>query len=183
MERAYRILDRALTVVLLFLVVMMVLSITSEILLREAVQAALQRVFAEPPSWIAYVSAPLNVMSQTLLVWVGILGSALALRYRAHIGVDSLVRLYPPKLRLVMDRLATVLIALFSLAVLVYGGSMVCITALKSGSRVPGFERLNMAWFYAVLPITGVLNLAYCAFLFRRPKPAGSDDAAEDPDS
>jgi C4-dicarboxylate transporter DctQ subunit len=111
-----------------------------------------------------------NTTSQTLLVWIGILGSALALRYRAHLGVDAVVRLYPPKVRLILDYISTALIALFSLLVLGVGGWQVAYRAFAMGSKMPGIEFMNRGWFYLVLLITGILNLIYCVYHFTHPK-------------
>jgi hypothetical protein len=122
LKRFFDILDRGLTVILLLLVVLMVASVSAEIILNAAVQPATSKLIrtlnpeadgksaradeaapAETGSgtvaglrrvlgWVAEVSAPLNTMSQTLLVWIGILGSSLAFRQRAHLGMDALVR-------------------------------------------------------------------------------------------
>ena len=197
-------LDRALTGVLLVLVVAMVLSITTEIVLNAAVQPAASRLLkalgegggaavaaeAARPSpavrfvegvmrFVAQASAPVNTASQTLLVWLGILGSALAFRQRAHLGVDTLVCVYPPRLRLALDYVSTALVGAFSLCVLVVGGFLVCRHAFSFGSKMPGFENINRGWFYLVLVLTGLLNLIYCAYHFRHPRPAGAGEPDE----
>lgn len=178
MERLYRLLDKALAAILMVLLVAMVGSITSEILLRELAQPILQLTLGRAPAWISEFSAPLNALSQVLLVWVGILGSALALKLRAHIGVDVLVRLYPRRVQLVLDYVSTALIALFSLGVLLYGGYRVCATAFAYGYGMPGFETLNRGWFYLVLPVAGLLGLGYSAYHAMHPTTVA--DAAEE---
>jgi TRAP-type C4-dicarboxylate transport system permease small subunit len=127
---------------------------------------------------IAKVSSPVNTASQTLLVWVGILGSALAFRQRAHLGVDALVRVYPLKVRLALDHVATLLVGLFSLFVLLVGGYLVAETAFRGGWKMPGIEWLNRGWFYLVLIFAGVLMLVYCIDHFLHPVAAGSSDPA-----
>lgn len=213
MQRFYDILDRALTAILLVLVVAMVLSISTEILLNAAVQPLASRLIKalgeesegkEPAAardepretspalrilegtvgLVAKASAPLNTASQTLLVWIGILGSALAFRRRAHLGVDALVRVYPARIRLILDHVSTALVGIFSLVVLVIGGYGVCRGAFSLGSRMPGLEMVNRGWFYLVLVITGVLNLIYCVYHFAHPRPVeglkGEGEAPED---
>lgn len=196
MERALKKVDGALSGVLVLLVLAMVLSISCEVILNAAVQPAASALLrakereapnADAPATLgtrflrgvsggaSRLSAPLNTASQILLVWVGILGSALALRRRAHMGVDALVRLYPPRLQILLDRVSTALVAAFSLAVLVVGGYAVCARAFSSGSRMPGLDALNHGWFYLVLGITGALNLLYCAGQLVRPaRPEGA---------
>ncbi len=198
MQCFYDRLDRILTTVLIILVVAMVCSITTEILLNAAVQplvsgwlqliddgisnesipeadhsTPLRHTLEWILSAVANASAPVNTASQTLLVWIGILGSALAFRQRAHLGVDALVRLYPPKIRLILDYISTVFVGLFSLTVLTIGGGLVCERAFSYGSKMPGFEMLNRGWFYLVLILTGALNLLYCVYHIAHPKPVG----------
>lgn len=196
-ERFYGALDRCLTVVLLVLVVAMVLSITTEILLNALVQPAataalraledgagspgLEGFLRGVVGVVADISAPVNTASQTLLVWIGILGSALAFRMRAHLGVDALVRVYPPKARLFLDHLSTALVGAFSLVILVVGGWMAFRKGL--GSDMPGLAMLDQGWFYLVLVITGLLNLLYCVYHFVHPRPVAVTDSEEVPPS
>jgi len=179
----------------MILIVLMVFSITSEIVLNAMIQptASFLIQWLDPETspedaspflsvldsvmgFVATLSAPVNTASQTLLVWIGILGSALAFRHRAHLGVDALVRLYPPKVRLFFDYLSTALVGLFSLTVLVIGGYQVSYRAFSLGSKMPGLESLNRGWFYLVLIMTGLLNLIYCFYHFAHPKPVGALD-------
>ena len=200
MQRFYDILDKGLTAVLLTLVVAMVLSITSEILLNAIIQPVTSSLlkscrdetldsqqFEKEKSFpvsqlesvmgfVANASSPVNTASQTLLVWIGILGSALAFRLRAHLGVDALVRLYPRKVRLALDYISTALVGLFSFFIFVIGGYMVCYRAFSMGSKMPGFEILNRGWFYLVLILTGLLNLLYSIYHFSHPSPVGGLD-------
>ena len=194
-DRLYAGLDRLVTGVLVVLVVAMAGSITLEIVLNAGVQPILGRLIraaaargaAPAPvllrlnEAVAAASAPVNTASQSLLVWVGILGSALALRRRAHLGVDALVRVYPRRARLALDRASTAVVGLFSLGVLVVGGAKVCQQAIATGSRMPGFEALNTAWFYSVLVVTGLLNLVYCFHHLRHPVAAGETPSGAEP--
>jgi len=182
LDRFYRALDRGLTAVLIVLVILMVFSITAEIVLNAIIQPTTSYLlntfgkneFLESSmGLVAMASSPINTASQTLLVWIGILGSALAFRYRSHLGVDALVRLYPYKVRLILDYVSTILVGLFSLFVLVYGGYLVCEGAFSRGSKMPGIEAVNRGWFYLVLVITGVLNLFYCVYHIKYPNPVG----------
>ncbi len=197
LESAYAVLDRFLSIVLIALVAGMVLCVTGEILLNGAIQPILSSAVASLsrkgissgalPSlleWgldvVAASSAPINTASQTLLVWVGILGSTLALRRRAHLGVDALVRYYPYKVRVVLDYISTTLVGLFSLFVLVIGGYLVCSRAFEMGSKMPGIQALNRGWFYIVLVLAGALNLAYCLHHLIYPRPVETTAPLED---
>ncbi|MGC9327514.1 MAG: TRAP transporter small permease [Candidatus Hinthialibacter sp.] len=193
MKRFFNYLDAALTWILIALTAAMVFSITGEIVLNAVIQPAvstclsllddnsgapqeaslLRRSLEGMMSFVANASSPVNTASQTLLVWIGILGSALAFRYRSHLGVDALVRVYPPRVRLWLDYASTALVGLFSLTVLLIGGYLVCSRSFSMGSKMPGFEFMNRGWFYLVLVITGALNLMYCVHHFLHPKPVG----------
>lgn len=162
----------------------MVSCITTEIILNAFIQPIIGYLLNTSPSIetqlqsiskvISTLSAPVNTMSQTLLVWVGILGSAYALRKREHLGVDVVVRLYPASVRFWLDRLSTLLVAVFSCAVLIVGGYLVVSGAFSRGFKMPGIEWLNQGWFYLVLVITGALNLIYCIHHWFHPKPVSS---------
>ena len=201
MDKVTALVDRILTFCLQALVVGMVLCVTAEIVLNAFIQPAavwvirrsggeqeadatidaasrplLARTLAGMTTRIGRISAPINVASQTLLVWIGILGSALAFRARAHLGVDALVRVYPPRVRLALDYASTALVGLFSLIILLVGGVLVTQTAFSRGYLMPGMEFLNRGWFYLCLPLAGALNLFYCVHHLRHPKPVGEDE-------
>lgn len=178
LERLLRPIDRVLTWVVVALLVAMVSSISCEILLREVVQAFFLKTSGSSPDWLQQLSAPLNTASQTLLVWVGLLGSSLAYRHRAHLGVDAIVRLYPARVRKALEAVSTVLVAIFSLGVLLVGGGMVCARSVNYDFRMPGLEEFNRAWFYAVLPLSGALTLLYAINFLLHPGRAAADSAA-----
>ena len=174
-QKALHLIDVVLTGVMITLVVLMVVSISSEILLREVVQALFLEFHGSSPDWLQEFSAPLNTASQTLLVWIGLLGSSLAYRHRAHLGVDALVRVYPRQVRVALDVLSTLAVMAFSVSVLVIGGGSVCSRAMRYDFRMPGFEQFNRAWFYAVLPLTGALLFLYSLDFLMHPRPAGEE--------
>ena len=180
MEGFYRILDKVLGAILIVLVVLMTLSISLEMFNREVLQHILLWLFGSSPAWITELSSPVNTASQTLLVWLGILGSALALKERAHLGVDALVRLYSKRGKIIIEYFSIILVMLFSVAVFMVGGWMVCQRSIQGGWTMPGFPDWNRAWFYSVLPITGTLILIYSVWLLRHPRPAGSHEVSEE---
>lgn len=160
---------------MIVLMTAMIGAISLEIVLREVIGPLMNN-----PPWVSHISAPINTASQTLLVWVGILGSALAWKLRAHLGVDALVRIYPPKVRLVLDYLQTILVGLFSFIVLIVGGYLTCVRAIQTQSKMPGLESFNRAWFYSVLVISGVLHVIYCVYHLSHPKPVGDAKGQEE---
>lgn len=166
MKILYGVLDRLFEVVLVILVAGMILCVSSEIILRELVQP-LTELLGLGAVWINQLSAPVNTLSEKLLVTIGILGSAYALKKNAHLGVDAFVRLYPRKVQVAAEYVSLILIGLFSVFVLIMGGIHLCLRF--SGNSVPGLEFLSFAWLYAVLPAAGILNLLYLPWLFVHP--------------
>ncbi len=168
MSRLFTALDKAFCAFVPVLLACMAVAIVLEISLREMISP----LFGNP-GWISTLSSPLNTMSQTLLVWTGLLGSSVAVKHRAHLGVDVLTRAYPPRVAVWVDRISIVIIALFSLVVCVYGGWAICAAAIKRGSVMPGFENVNRAWFYSVLVIGGLANTVYCVLHLATGRVAG----------
>lgn len=179
MESFYKGLDKALAAILILLVAVMTGAISAEIIIREALLPLLSGIHGETPDWITRTSSPLTTVAQTALVWIGILGGAYALKQRAHIGVDAVYRLYPRRVRLILDHVSTALVLGFSFAVLLLGGWIVCARAFQTASRMPGLDALNRGWFYLVLPVTGLLNLVYGVYLFVRPDTVEAEAAAQ----
>lgn len=135
----------------------MSLAVIGEIMIREVICP-----LAGNPAWASSFSAPMNTVTQALLVWLGILGASVALRNNAHPGIDLLLRLYPPGVRKWAGITSVLLVAAFSAVVMIHGGYLVCSRAIRTNSLMPGFNSVNRAWFYSVLVIGGVANLIYC---------------------
>src|SRR3546814_17110454 len=77
--------------------------------------------------------------SQLLFVWVSVLGADMALRKRAHIGIDYLVRRLPGRARVVVDlALAAVCLAFLGvMAVMGYRLTLLNIERLFGDSSIP----------------------------------------------
>jgi TRAP-type C4-dicarboxylate transport system permease small subunit len=95
-----------------------------------------------------------------LLMWVALLGAALAFRTRQHLGVDVLVGVLHPAARRLLELLGQVLIAVFSLAVLVFGGIVLVRETLAAGQVTPA-SGLPMGYVYLAAPISGVFVLLF----------------------
>lgn len=76
--------------------------------------AALMRWFGWPLSWSVD-------MAQLFFVWACFLGADRALRVDRHIGVDSIVRLFPQEARETITLINYVLIVIFLAFVAIYG--------------------------------------------------------------
>ncbi len=78
-------------------------------------------------------------LAQLLFVWVSFLGADMALRKRAHIGIDYLVRRLPGRSRVLLDAvLAAVCVAFLGImAVLGYRLTMLNLERLYGDSGIP----------------------------------------------
>lgn len=164
-------LDAAAGFVAVVMLILMVACVTLDILTANILGPLLGN-----PQWVSRMSSPVTTASPILLVWVGLLGGSVALHRGAHLGVDALVRVYPARLRLWLERASMGLVMAFSGLVLFAGGILVCRSAIASGTRMAGIEAFNQAWFYSVLVISGLLNLVFGAHRLARPLGDGADE-------
>ena len=85
--------------------------------------------------------------------WLSYLGAALAVRYRAHYGVDFVVGLLGPRLKGLLEWLEHAVVWLLALFMVVYGWQIVENSAFQMYPTLP----FSVGTGYLVLPITGVL--------------------------
>ncbi len=95
-----------------------------------------------------------------LMIWVGLLGGSVALNRKAHLGVDYFVCKLPQTGRKWAEAASFLIIALFSLFVLVIGGCRVVIQTFALGQVSPALG-LKMGMVYLALPISGFFILVY----------------------
>lgn len=97
-----------------------------------------------------------------LLIWIGLLGSAYALRTRAHLGID----LFVGGLEGAARRWATVvshgLVLLFALAVMVGGGLRLVQLAFQL-QQISAAMGIRMGYVYLALPLAGLLMTFFSA--------------------
>ena len=99
-------------------------------------------------------------ISRTLLLWIGMLGAALAYRTGQHLGLDIVTSKFTPQWQRRVALLLTALVVLFALAVMVGGGgSLVQLTfELNQMSAALG---IRVAWIYLAIPLAGFLSAFY----------------------
>jgi TRAP-type C4-dicarboxylate transport system permease small subunit len=95
-------------------------------------------------------------LARLLLVWLSMLGAALAYASRSHLGVDSLLIALDPFAERVATLASHLLILLFALGVMVYGGSALTLERWQAGQMLSALPMVK-AWFYLSVPVSGVL--------------------------
>ena len=99
-------------------------------------------------------------LARFLLVWVALLGGALAFRTKAHLGVDYFVNQLHPDARRLTAVVADLVVLFFAGAVLLLGGASVVREALALEQTTPALG-WKMGYVYLALPISGFFVVLY----------------------
>jgi len=104
-------------------------------------------------------------LSTFLLGWIVMFGGALAYAEKSHLGLDILSERFDPRTRLVSTRVGHVIVLLFSLGVMLYGGGALVQGRADMGQTIPALN-ISKAWFYLSLPLAGgMISLTAVAHL------------------
>jgi TRAP-type C4-dicarboxylate transport system permease small subunit len=95
-------------------------------------------------------------LARLLLIWVSLLGGAVAYSVRAHLGLDLVTARIDPMVADGCRRFVAAVVYIFALAVLVVGGSMLLAERVQFGSVMPAL-RISRAWQYLAAPVAGTL--------------------------
>jgi len=134
----FRALEKGLRAVVATLVATIAVMVAAQVVFRYAVQAPI--VWSEEFTTLCYQ-------------WLSYLGAALAVRYRAHYGVDLVVRLLGPRWKALLQWLEHAVVWSLALFMVVYGWRIVESSALQMYPTLP----FSVGTGYLVLPISGVL--------------------------
>ncbi len=97
--------------------------------------------------------------------WAVFLGADLALREDRHVAVDNLVRLLPPRVRRWVQAATWALVAVFLLALFVYGLVAAYQARFRSFQGIPGF---SYGWVMLSVSLGSLLMLTTALERFRR---------------
>lgn len=134
----FRAIEQALRAVVAALVVTIAVLVAAQVVFRYAVQQPI--VWSEEFTTLCYQ-------------WLSYLGAALAVRYRAHYGVDLVVRMLGPGWRGAVEWLEHAVVWSLAAFLVVYGWRIVESSALQMYPTLP----FSVGTGYLVLPIAGVL--------------------------
>ncbi|CAH0525071.1 TRAP transporter small permease [Vibrio hippocampi] len=105
-------------------------------------------------------------LSRYLMQWVGILGGAYVYALKRHLAIEVLVTKLSPKRQHILSIIISVIVFIFSVIVLVYGGMNVVQTTLKFNQVSPSLvffgSNLPMGYVYLSAPISGII-IAICS--------------------
>ena len=134
----FRALEKLLRVTVGALVATIVVMVAAQVVFRYAVKEPI--VWSEEFTTLCYQ-------------WLSYLGAALAVRYRAHYGVDFVVRFLGARWKRLLEWLEHVVVWVLALFMMVYGWRIAESSALQMYPTLP----FSVGTGYLVLPITGVL--------------------------
>ena len=99
-------------------------------------------------------------LSRFLLIWVSLLGGAVAFGRHGHLGVDYFVGKLHRDVRLVSAMVVHAVVLFFAIAVLIIGGIKVVSIAFTMEQMTPALN-WKMGYVYLALPISGVFVVLY----------------------
>jgi len=94
-------------------------------------------------------------LARFLLVWVALLGGAVAFGTKGHLGVDYFVGKFHPDAQNLLAVVAHLIVLFFAVAVFIFGGIRVVTDALAMEQMTPALG-WKMGHVYLALPIAGV---------------------------
>lgn len=116
-------------------------------------------------------------LARFLLVWVSLLGGAVAFGVKGHLGVDYFVGKFHPEVQKIMAIFSHGVVLFFAVAIFVVGGSRVVADALAVEQTTPALG-WKMGHVYLALPIAGVFMVLFTIenLIETMVKPAGEED-------
>lgn len=138
-------LDRALETLVAVVMGVLVLDVSWQVFTRF--------VLKDPSTWT-------DELATFLLIWVSLLGAAVALKRGAHLGMDYFVERMSPSRRLYVAVFVHLCTGLFSLCVMVVGGAMLVVRKLQLHETSPALG-LDFGYVYLALPISGFFLTIY----------------------
>lgn len=95
-----------------------------------------------------------------LLIWVGLFGAAYVAGKNEHLAIDLLVQRSGPKRRKFLEIFISSCVIIFSLTVLVVGGTWLVYTRFALEVKSAALE-IPLGYVYIVLPISGILTIYF----------------------
>jgi TRAP-type C4-dicarboxylate transport system permease small subunit len=149
MQKMIKLLDTVLTRFLTSLMVLMVLAVTWQVFTRFIIR--------DPSSYT-------EELARFLLIWIGILGAAYALRTRAHLGIDLIAQRVGEKDRKRIQVTVYSTVIFFAFFVMVVGGIRL-VNITFSLNQISAAMGIRMGYVYTVLPLSGILMIIYSLLL------------------
>lgn len=140
-----KILDKFLEVLLMISVAVLVADVLWQVFTRF--------VMGKPSSWT-------EELATFLLIWVSLLGAAVALGRGAHLGIDYFTHKLPERNRIQTELFVFAVVSLFSFLVMVGGGISLVMHTLAL-EQISVALHIPMGYVYLAIPISGAFLVLY----------------------
>lgn len=95
-----------------------------------------------------------------MMVWIGLVGAALAYGEKSHLGLDVLVRAMDPGSRAIVRFAVHTVVLVFAALIMVYGGWWLVRETWQAEQMIAALG-IRKAWMYLSMPVSGVLICLY----------------------
>ncbi len=164
------VLDRSLEELVMIVVAVLVLDVLWQVFTRF--------VLKDPSTWT-------EELAVFMLIWVSLLGAAVALGRGAHLGIDYFVGKLPERTRLCTEVFVFFCVSAFSLLVMLIGGADLVRSTLELGQESPAL-RVKVGYVYLAIPISGFFLTLYAVIglveriqQLARPRPLAGEPVTE----
>ena len=99
-------------------------------------------------------------LARFLLIWIALLGGAVAFGTKGHLGVDYFVGKLHPEGAKLMAIIGQIIVLIFAVSILLIGGSHVVHNTLAMQQTTPALG-WKMGHVYLALPIAGIFVIIY----------------------
>jgi TRAP-type C4-dicarboxylate transport system permease small subunit len=145
-----KVLDKFLETLVAASMAVLTIDVTWQVITRFIIQ--------KPSNWT-------EELATNLMIWVGLLGAAVALNHREHLGIDYFVGKLSAKKRLYTESFVYLTVSLFSILVMFFGGlSLVTITFMLG--QVSPALKMPMGYVYLAVPVAGIFLAIYSVEFF-----------------
>jgi TRAP-type C4-dicarboxylate transport system permease small subunit len=145
MKQLKKVLDKFLEILLMVSVALLVIDVLWQVFTRF--------IMKNPSSWT-------EELATFLLIWVSLLGAAVALGRGAHLGIDYFTHKLPERNRIQTELFVFTVISIFSLLVMVVGGISLVMQTLDL-EQISVALHIPMGYVYMAIPISGVFLVLY----------------------
>lgn len=122
-------------------------------------------------------------LATMLLIWVSLLGAAVAFGTKSHLGVDYFVKKLHIEAEKLNEIIVNLLIIFFAVAILIVGGYSLVSETLAAGQVSPALG-LKFGYVYLAVPISGIFIVLFCVEAIVEVliggTQSGEDDAGKD---
>ena len=137
--------EKPLKALLIALMALLVITVSWQVITRF--------VLPEPSSFT-------EELSRFVLIWIGLLGSALAYKTRMHLGIDILTNKLEGNTSLYAGITVHLIAGLFAVLVMIFGGFNLVQLTFELNQVSPSLG-IKMGYVYTALPVSGTLILLY----------------------